>query len=48
MFEESVPYPRLVIEQELPRQNTSDMSPATLWLCGVTNYITLDGTPDRK
>lgn len=48
MSEESVPYPRLAIEQQLPRQDIGDSSPATLWLCGATNCITLDGTTDRR
>ncbi|TQW00833.1 hypothetical protein IF1G_00764 [Cordyceps javanica] len=40
-------YPRITIGQDLPRQNDSNMSPATLWLWGATNSITLDGTADR-
>ncbi|KAK2593513.1 hypothetical protein QQS21_008779 [Conoideocrella luteorostrata] len=44
----TVPYPRIVIEQDLPRQNTTKVSPATLWLWGASHSITLDGTPDGE
>ncbi|KAI5855545.1 hypothetical protein GGS23DRAFT_444295 [Durotheca rogersii] len=43
----AVPYPRLEITQNLPRQNTGDTSPATLWLSGNWHALTLDGTPDE-
>ncbi|KAM4056026.1 hypothetical protein HRG_002951 [Hirsutella rhossiliensis] len=42
----AIPYPRIVIERDLPRQNATDTSPATLWLWGASHSITLDGTPD--
>ncbi|KAF5121838.1 hypothetical protein E5D57_012308 [Metarhizium anisopliae] len=42
----AVPYPRMVIERSLPRQNASNTSPATLWLWGASHSITLDGTAD--
>ncbi|KAG6037112.1 hypothetical protein E4U41_005324 [Claviceps citrina] len=44
----AVPYPRVAIERHLPRQNGTDISPATLWLWGASHAITLDGTTDRK
>ncbi|PNY18159.1 Uncharacterized protein TCAP_07593 [Tolypocladium capitatum] len=40
----TAPYPRIVIKQDLPHQNASNMSPATLWLWGASHWITLDGT----
>ncbi|EFY92276.1 hypothetical protein J3458_000871 [Metarhizium acridum] len=43
-----VPYPRVTIERDLPRQNATNMSPATLWLWGASHCITLDGTTDHK
>ncbi|KID59688.1 hypothetical protein MAN_10494, partial [Metarhizium hybridum] len=43
----AVPYPRMVIERNLPRQNASNTSPATLWLWGASHSITLDGTADH-
>ncbi|KND88058.1 hypothetical protein TOPH_07252 [Tolypocladium ophioglossoides CBS 100239] len=45
---DAVPYPRIVIKQDLPRQNETNMSPATLWLWGASHSITLDGTPDHE
>ncbi|PNY23786.1 uncharacterized protein TCAP_06274 [Tolypocladium capitatum] len=45
---QSIPYPRIIIERDLPRQSVSNMSPATLWLWGATHCITLDGTPDHE
>ncbi|KAL3953687.1 hypothetical protein ACCO45_011643 [Purpureocillium lilacinum] len=42
----SAAYPRIVLDQDLPRQSTAVTSPATLWLWGATNAITLDGTAD--
>ncbi|PVH74070.1 hypothetical protein DL98DRAFT_430190 [Cadophora sp. DSE1049] len=44
--QESSPYPRLEIPQDLPRQSDANTSPATLHGYGVTHAITLDGTPD--
>ncbi|KND92139.1 hypothetical protein TOPH_03133 [Tolypocladium ophioglossoides CBS 100239] len=44
---DAVPYPRIAIERNLPRQNATNMSPATLWLWGASGSITLDGTPDH-
>lgn len=46
-FQDATAYPRITIEQDLPRQNVTDMSPATLWLWGASHSITLDGTADR-
>lgn len=43
---ESVPYPRLTLDPDLPRQTSTDAGPAILWTCGVTHCITLDGTDD--
>ncbi|KAI6465692.1 hypothetical protein MCOR18_010116 [Pyricularia oryzae] len=43
-----VPYPRLVLEGDLPRQNTTNASAATLWTWGASHCITLDGTADGK
>ncbi|TWU72859.1 hypothetical protein ED733_003317 [Metarhizium rileyi] len=43
----AVPYPRVVVPQDLPRQNETNRSPATLWLWGASTSITLDGTPDH-
>ncbi|OAQ98394.1 hypothetical protein LLEC1_04362 [Akanthomyces lecanii] len=40
-------YPRITIEQDLPRQTETDVSSATLWLWGASHSITLDGTADR-
>ncbi|OJD14562.1 hypothetical protein AJ78_05112 [Emergomyces pasteurianus Ep9510] len=45
---ESLPYPRLVIPQDLPRQSDANTSPATLHTFGATHAITLDGTFDAK
>ena len=45
---EALAYPRIVIEQALPRQSQGNTSPATLWLWGATHSITLDGTPDGR
>ncbi|OAX82949.1 hypothetical protein ACJ72_02700 [Emergomyces africanus] len=45
---ESLPYPRLVIPQDLPRQSDANTSPATLHTFGATHTITLDGTFDAK
>ncbi|QPH15928.1 hypothetical protein C2857_000459 [Epichloe festucae Fl1] len=42
------PYPRIVIEQDLPRQTPTYVSPATLWLWGASHSITLDGTTDHE
>ncbi|RSL48128.1 hypothetical protein CEP51_015676 [Fusarium floridanum] len=42
------PYPRIVLEHDLPRQSPGDKSPATLWLWGATHSITLDGTTDGE
>ncbi|KPM41956.1 hypothetical protein AK830_g4605 [Neonectria ditissima] len=44
---DAAPYPRLILEQDLPRQNASNISPATFWLWGATHCVTLDGTPDH-
>jgi len=38
-------YPRIVIPQDLPRQSTANRSKATLYDCGGTHIIVLDGTP---
>ncbi|KAH7399647.1 hypothetical protein BKA66DRAFT_452276 [Pyrenochaeta sp. MPI-SDFR-AT-0127] len=38
--------PRLVVPQQLPRQSTANISPATLYLYGVMHTIALDGTAD--
>lgn len=40
-------YPQITIEQDLPRQNKGNQSPASLWLWGASHSITLDGTADR-
>ncbi|KAK1978687.1 hypothetical protein LZ30DRAFT_632689, partial [Colletotrichum cereale] len=40
-------FPRVEISQDLLRQTTGDISPATLWLSGNWHVITLDGTPDE-
>ncbi|PQK11502.1 hypothetical protein BB8028_0003g01270 [Beauveria bassiana] len=45
---DATPYPRIAIETDLPRQNDSNTSPATLWLWGASHSITLDGTKDHK
>ena len=37
----------MVIQRDLPRQNKTGVSPATLWLWGASGSITLDNTPDR-
>lgn len=47
-FPESLPYPRLVIPQDFPRQSDANTSPATLHTFGATHTITLDGTFDGK
>lgn len=39
-------FPRLIIPRDLPRQSTSNKSPATLWLYGLRHEISLDGTFD--
>ncbi|RCI07691.1 hypothetical protein L249_5671 [Ophiocordyceps polyrhachis-furcata BCC 54312] len=44
----AIPYPRIIIERDLPRQNAGDTSPATLWLWGASHSLTLDGTPDNE
>ncbi|KAI6351827.1 hypothetical protein MCOR25_009720 [Pyricularia grisea] len=41
-----VPYPRLILDQDLPRQTSTNASPATLWTWGATHCITLNGTED--
>lgn len=41
-----MPFPRIVIDRDLPRQSPEDDSPATLWLSAKAHAITLDGTPD--
>lgn len=46
-FSDITAYPKTSIEQDLPRQNVTDTSPATLWLCGASHPITLDGTAGR-
>lgn len=43
----SLSYPRLIIGEGLPRQNSTSTSPATLWAWGATHCITLDGTADH-
>ncbi|KAI6465733.1 hypothetical protein MCOR17_005006 [Pyricularia oryzae] len=43
---ESVPYPRLILDQDFPRQTSTNASPATLWTWGATHCITLNGTED--
>ncbi|KAI0006445.1 hypothetical protein F4779DRAFT_21058 [Xylariaceae sp. FL0662B] len=43
----ALPFPRLEITRDLPRQTTGDISPATLWLSGNWHALTLDGTPDE-
>lgn len=46
-FKELSPgYPRLVIPLQLPRQSAADSSPASLFLYGGMQQITLDGTED--
>lgn len=44
--QESVPYPRLILDQDFPRQTSTNASPATLWTWGATHCITLNGTED--
>ncbi|EEU41928.1 uncharacterized protein NECHADRAFT_86004 [Fusarium vanettenii 77-13-4] len=44
----TAPYPRIILEHDLPHQNPGATSPATLWLWGATHSITLDGTSDAK
>ncbi|KAJ4316485.1 hypothetical protein N0V84_007841 [Fusarium piperis] len=44
----AVPYPRLQIAQDLPRQTTSDTSPATLWTSFNWHALTLNGSPEGK
>ncbi|RSL73917.1 hypothetical protein CEP54_000142 [Fusarium duplospermum] len=44
----TLPYPRVILEHDLPQQNPSNTSPATLWLWGATHSITLDGTSDAE
>lgn len=46
--QESMPYPRLTLNQDLPRQTSTNESLATLWTWGVTHCITLNGTEDRE
>lgn len=48
LLQGTVPYPRIIIGRDLPRQNASKMSPATLWLWGASHSITSDGTTDRE
>ncbi|RSM09761.1 hypothetical protein CDV31_007501 [Fusarium ambrosium] len=43
-----VPYPRIILEHDLPHQSPGNTSPATLWLWGATHSITLDGTTDGE
>ncbi|KAI6603336.1 hypothetical protein MCOR04_001738 [Pyricularia oryzae] len=43
---QSVPYPRLILDQDFPRQTSTNASPATLWTWGATHCITLNGTED--
>jgi hypothetical protein len=45
---ESIPYARLAIPQDLPRQSDANTSPATLYLFGATHTIAPDGTPDGE
>ncbi|RSL65978.1 hypothetical protein CEP53_003501 [Fusarium sp. AF-6] len=45
---DTVPYPRIILEHDLPRQSPGNTSPATLWLWGATHSITLDGTSDGE
>ncbi|KAI7909736.1 hypothetical protein M0657_011707 [Pyricularia oryzae] len=45
---QSMPYPRLTLNQDLPRQTSTNESLATLWTWGVTHCITLNGTEDHK
>ncbi|KAF2158474.1 hypothetical protein M409DRAFT_33459, partial [Zasmidium cellare ATCC 36951] len=42
----SAPYPRLVLDRDLPRQSDRDTSPATLFCFAATYTIALDGTAD--
>ncbi|KAL2753227.1 hypothetical protein ACRALDRAFT_2043685 [Sodiomyces alcalophilus JCM 7366] len=44
----TLPFPRVDIPQDLPRQTSGDISPATLWLSGNWHAITLDGTDDES
>ncbi|KAI0117767.1 hypothetical protein GGR51DRAFT_500065 [Nemania sp. FL0031] len=44
----NLPFPRINIPQDLPRQTSSNISPATLWFSGNWYAITLDGTPDES
>ncbi|OBR09945.1 hypothetical protein CH63R_05637 [Colletotrichum higginsianum IMI 349063] len=49
LFKDATPYPRTVIEDDLPRQDATNASPATLWFWGAIHaVISLDGTPDRE
>lgn len=42
----AMPFPRLTIPQDLPHQSNAPTSPATLFVCGPTDIITLNGTSD--
>ncbi|KFH44879.1 hypothetical protein ACRE_043200 [Hapsidospora chrysogenum ATCC 11550] len=44
----TVPYPRVEIAQDLPRQTTGDTSPATLWTSFNWHALTLDGSPEGE
>lgn len=40
---DSSSYPRLYVPRQMPRQTESNVSPATLMLCGELHEIVLDG-----
>ncbi|KAF2872268.1 hypothetical protein BDV95DRAFT_605898 [Massariosphaeria phaeospora] len=42
------PYPRFVIQHDLPRPSNANTSPATLYLFGKTHSVALNVTPDDR
>ncbi|KAL2670645.1 hypothetical protein Neosp_014433 [[Neocosmospora] mangrovei] len=47
-FQDTAPYPQIILEHHLQHQNPGATSAATLWLWGATHSITLDGTSDGE